>query len=229
MALYVYKSEQRGIMGTNFDRFYARVMKATDITTQQALAAALGVNRSAVTQAKNRDAVPQKWILQLARAYSLAPDWLEFGKGEQHTPPARPYEPETVFVPRVQAVLSAGGGSLDVSGGVIESLPFRYDWLARRGRPAHMVLMNVTGDSMEPGIRHGDTLLIDQSHVTARVGDVYAFGYEDTILVKRFAKEADAILLTSDNDAYTPVRIRGDEADLLHVIGKIVWLCRAFQ
>ncbi|WCB45300.1 LexA family transcriptional regulator [Nitratidesulfovibrio vulgaris] len=216
-------------MGTNFDRFYARVMQATDIATQQALAAALGVNRSAVTQAKNRDAIPQKWILQLARAYHLAPDWLEFGKGRQHQPPTSLHDPETVLVPRVKAVLSAGGGSLDVSGGVVENLPFRYDWLARRGHPAHMVLMNVTGDSMEPGIRHGDTLLIDQSHVTAQTGGVYALGYEDSILVKRFGRDADAILLLSDNTAYAPIRIRGDEADLLHVIGKIVWLCRAVQ
>lgn len=216
-------------MGITFQRFFNRVMQATDITTQQALAIALGVNRSAVTQAKNRDAVPQKWILQLARAYGLSPDWLEFGKGPNKPLEVDPEAPPTTFVPRVRAVLSAGGGSLDVDNATIETLPFRNDWLAARGRPAHMVLMDVNGDSMTPDIRHGDTLLIDQSSHEARLGGVYAFGYEDAILVKRLARERDDILLVSDNAQYPPIRIRGDEADLLRIIGKVVWLCRAVR
>ncbi|MBG3875510.1 bacteriophage CI repressor, partial [Desulfovibrio oxamicus] len=74
-------------------------MQGTDITTQQALARVLGVNRSAITQAKNRDAIPQKWILRLSRVYALSPDWLEYGRG---TP--RP-------APLVQAFAAAAHGA----------------------------------------------------------------------------------------------------------------------
>lgn len=64
-----------------FASFLERLQGQTDISSQIDLARALGVNRSAVTQAKVRDAVPQKWILALSRRYSLSPDWLEFGSG----------------------------------------------------------------------------------------------------------------------------------------------------
>ena len=65
-----------------FNDFFERVRTYTDIITQTDLARALGVHRSAITQAKNRDAVPPKWVLQLARRCSLSPDWLEFGTGD---------------------------------------------------------------------------------------------------------------------------------------------------
>ena len=70
-----------------FTEFFKRLAAATDIKTQMGLAQALGLNRSAVTQAKLRDAVPQKWILALARRYSLSPDWLEFGAGQASPKP----------------------------------------------------------------------------------------------------------------------------------------------
>lgn len=73
--------ETESAMTISFDVFYKRVLQATDITTQIGLAEALGVNRSAITQAKTRDAVPVKWVLALSRRYSLSPDWLEFGSG----------------------------------------------------------------------------------------------------------------------------------------------------
>lgn len=77
-----------------FSTFFGRLLKTTDIATQTGLAEALGLNRSAITQAKRRDAVPQKWILTLARRYSLSPDWLEYGSGEAR-PEARQKTAET--------------------------------------------------------------------------------------------------------------------------------------
>lgn len=81
-------------MGIPFADFFHRLQKETGIATQMDLAHALGVNRSAITQAKTRDAVPQKWILALARRYSLSPDWLEFGRGvprgKDTLPPSSP-------------------------------------------------------------------------------------------------------------------------------------------
>lgn len=68
-------------MTLSFADFVRRLREQTDLATQMDIAAALGVNRSAITQAKKRDAVPQKWVLALSRSHGLSPDWLEFGKG----------------------------------------------------------------------------------------------------------------------------------------------------
>lgn len=68
-------------MNIPYRSFFTRLCDATGIRTQAELAEALGIHRSAITQAKTRDAVPQKWILALARRYTLSPDWLEYGNG----------------------------------------------------------------------------------------------------------------------------------------------------
>lgn len=244
-----------------FDTFFARVMQGTDITTQQALARILGVNRSAITQAKNRDAIPQKWILRLSRVYGISPDWLEYGRGAARpallaaanapinagrpasvlpadsgratslrpTMPASPLAdlpPAVHMVPKVRARLSAGGGSFEVQAMPVGGQPFAHAWLSRKGTPSAMVLMDVVGDSMEPEIRDGDTVLVDRSTGELRFGQVYAVGLEDAVLVKRVMRTPDGLALVSDNPAYSPIRVRGDELEQFRVIGRVVWLCR---
>ncbi|WP_035064484.1 LexA family transcriptional regulator [Nitratidesulfovibrio termitidis] len=248
-----------------FDTFFARVMQGTDITTQQALARVLGVNRSAITQAKNRDAIPQKWILRLSRVYGLSPDWLEYGRGTPRPAPLaqtfaaaahgtvhpaplaaagavrgrtaalRPAMPASPLadlppavhmVPKVRARLSAGGGSFEVQAMPVGGQPFAHAWLARKGTPSAMVLMDVVGDSMEPEIRDGDTVLVDRATEDLRFGQIYAVGLEDAVLVKRIMRTPDGLALVSDNPAYSPIRVRGDELEQFRVIGRVVWLCR---
>jgi plasmid maintenance system antidote protein VapI len=118
-----------------FDTFFQRVSRNTDIATQMDLARALGVNRSAITQAKNRNAVPQKWVLALSRMYGLSPDWLEFGTGtpkELSSASARVLslpetQMETIMMPKVKAILCAGSGSFELE-------PFRFPSILCRAR-----------------------------------------------------------------------------------------------
>ncbi|WP_027187163.1 LexA family transcriptional regulator [Desulfovibrio cuneatus] len=231
-----------------FSLFYERLTKATPIDTQAGLATALGVHRSAITQAKNRDAVPHKWILALARRYQLSPDWLEFGKGTPspaapvqsapgvpnsqktqqavaHRPTRQPSQ-EMVHVPLISATLCAGAGSFEVEGAVLAKHPFPYSFLSPMGTPSAMVFMHVMGDSMEPFILDGDMVLVDQAqHQPARQG-VYAVGFEDAIYVKRLECAQNAVRLLSDNPEYAPIEIMGDELHSFRILGKVVWLCR---
>ncbi len=214
-----------------FDAFFSRLSKETDIRTQMGLAEALGINRSAVTQAKVRDAVPPKWILALARRCSLSPDWLEFGRGASRpAAESREIEPERaenlVYVPKVEVRLCAGGGSFEHGAFPVSRHPFPREWLARKGRPAEMVFMDVVGDSMEPGILDGDMVLVDQSAVRFEPRAIMAVGHDDAVFIKRVHVGAGGIRLLSDNSAYAPVDLAGDELDTFRVIGKVVWLCR---
>ena len=52
------------------------------------------------------------------------------------------------LVPKVQARLAAGTGSLETGGGVIGYYAFKTDFLKRKGHPKKMVLMDIIGDSM---------------------------------------------------------------------------------
>ena len=55
----------------DFDDFLKRVFEAAGIDSQTDLARILKVNRSAVTQARKKGAIPDRWLLQLYRSYGL--------------------------------------------------------------------------------------------------------------------------------------------------------------
>ncbi len=221
-------------MASEFENFYQRVCHALGIHSQQELARMLGVNRSAITQAKQRNAVPDKWILKLTREYGLDPAWLEQGdavsaRSPRFSAPQTQHQAAFFEVPKVGARLCAGGGSFDVDSHVIDTQVFQRPWLDRKGRPDEMVLMDVFGDSMEPEIKQGDTVLIDQSQQNILAGAIYAVGVEDTVMVKRLEKRPNALVLLSDNRAYSPIVLQGDELETVRVIGKIVWICREYR
>ncbi|MGE4296565.1 MAG: S24 family peptidase [Desulfovibrionaceae bacterium] len=278
----------------DFDLFFERVAKETGIASQQDLAAMLGVNRSAITQAKNRNAVPPKWLHKLACDYGLDPVWLETGTARRAAPPQplpgavmglvpRPVRPRGAtagsggagagavgaarsavrpgyghggplgdssgrsdahgrgaagegfdalgfsHVPKVRARLCAGGGSFEVNGEIEGYYAFHSDWLRRKGHPESMVLMDVFGNSMEPEIREGDTVLIDEQRQEILAGGIYAVGVEDTVMVKRIEKRPGALALLSDNPDYSPILLKGEELATVRVIGKIVWVCREYR
>ncbi len=229
-----------------FDGFFSRLRAETPVVSQMDLARALDVNRSAVTQAKNRDAVPSKWVLALARRYQLSPDWLEFGSGsprmsvestrslvrraQEALPDKGALPPEATgavhLVPKVRARLCAGGGSMELEAVPVSEHPFPLSWLSRMGTPSAMVFMDVIGDSMEPGIQDGDMVLVDQANTALAPKAVMAVGYEEAIYIKRLEQRPHKLVMLSDNPEYAPVEIRGDELNSFRVIGRVVWLCR---
>lgn len=231
-----------------FSIFFSRITSATGVSTQMELAEALGVNRSAITQAKVRDAVPQKWILALSRKYTLSPDWLEFGSGAPRggktqasvtapgpapamvRPATAPAQAKITggitSVPKVRARLCAGGGSFDVATVPLAEYPLPTVWLAKMGNPRAMVFMDVIGNSMEPGILDGDMVLVDQSGTTLTGHGVFAVGVEDALYLKRVEKRNNGFRLLSDNPEYTPMDVYGDELESFRVLGRVVWLCR---
>jgi len=132
-----------------------------------------------------------------------------------------------IMVPKVTARLSAGRGSFEADAEIKGHYAFREDWLHLKGRPDDMVLMEVSGDSMEPELRNGDTVLINQGQVDVLAGKVYAVGIEDTVVVKQVERRPGALILRSSNPAYEPMEIdmRGDLADTVRIIGRVIWWC----
>lgn len=132
-----------------------------------------------------------------------------------------------IMVPKVTARLSAGRGSFEADAEIKGHYAFREVWLHSKGRPDDMVLMEVSGDSMEPELRNGDTVLINQGQVDVLAGKVYAVGIEDTVVVKQVERRPGALVLRSSNPAYAPMEIdmRGDLADTVRIIGRVIWWC----
>ncbi len=213
----------------DFDDFLKRVFEAAGIDSQTDLARILKVNRSAVTQARKKGAIPDRWLLQLYRSYGLSPEWLETGKGRVFM--GRRQEERSGFakIPKVSARLCAGNGSFEVGGDVQGYYSFRKAWLTKRGVPDQMVLLDIFGNSMEPEMRDGDTVLVDQSQKNILAGAIFALGIEDTIMVKRVEKHPQKLVLRSDNRDYAPIYLEGNDANQVRILGKVIWVCREIR
>jgi len=216
-------------MPSSFDSFLQRAFDATGAESQNELASVLSINRSAITQARNKNAVPAKWLLKLYRRYGLNPDWLETGDGRTFLKQADSTESEFKNIPKVKARLCAGGGSFEVGSEVEGYYAFRKEWLSLKGHSDRMVLMDIFGNSMSPELRDGDTVLVDESQKDILSGAMYAVGVEDTIMVKRVEKHPNRLVLLSDNRDYSSIYLQPDEIDSVRIIGKVIWVCREFR
>ncbi|WP_444451997.1 S24 family peptidase [Rhodobacter capsulatus] len=128
-------------------------------------------------------------------------------------------------IPRLDARMSAGPGAENGDVQVIEKLAFRRDWLDRMGvDPTQAVLVQVSGDSMTPGLHDGDLALIDRRRNKVRNGNVYALTDTDgSTRVKRIDLLPNGLILRSDAPSY-PAEFRPcDDANRLQIIGQVVW------
>lgn len=212
-----------------FDSFLKRVFQATGISSQTELASVLKINRSAITQARKKNSIPDKWILQLYKTYGLNPDWVEMGSGQTFIKKSASSDSIFKHIPKVKARLSAGGGSFEVGSEIQGYYAFRKDWLTTKGNRNKMVLMDIFGNSMEPEMKDGDTILIDESQKDILAGAIYAVGIDDTIMVKRVEKHPNKLVLISDNKDYSPIYLQGNEINSVRIIGKVIWISRELR
>jgi len=211
-----------------FEKFLRRIFRETGLQSQTELAEALGINRSAITQARKKDSIPARWVLQLHRVYGFSPEWVEFGTGPVFAGASAEADTFTK-VPKVKARLSAGGGSFEIGSEIQGYYSFRQEWMHTKGAPEHMVLMDIFGNSMEPELKDGDTVLIDTSQKDILAGAIYAVGVDDTIMVKRIEKHPNKLVLLSDNKDYAPIYLAGVDSSSVRVIGKVLWVGREFR
>lgn len=221
-------------MKTNIDasEILDALLKSLGFVKDVQLAEYIGVSAQAVSQARRKNKVPDGWLIRAAMREGFSLDALLFGGAALHgagvSQQEDGFELEFCTVPLVAARLSAGGGSLETDGHVLQHMAFRRDWIARKGNPAHMVLMRVHGDSMEPCIQQGDLVLVDQDKKSIIPHTLYAVGVDDGIYIKEVETvPGRKLVLRSYNPRYSPLEVdmRGDLADSIRVIGKVLWWC----
>ncbi|MFH1152307.1 MAG: S24 family peptidase [Pseudomonadota bacterium] len=215
-------------MKNSVDTLIERLLDVTGINSQIELAKVLDINRSGITHARKKNQIPDKWVMKLYRTFGLSPQWIETGLGNAYVD-TNANGNGVSNVPKVKARLCAGSGSFEVGQEILESLQFQSAWLSKKGSARHMVAMEVFGNSMEPELREGDTVLIDQSQTDIIAGAIFALGIEDTILVKRIEKHPNKLVLCSDNHDYAPIYLNREEIDNVRIIGKVIWSCREYR
>ena len=122
---------------------------------------------------------------------------------------------------------AAGVGTHVLSEEVTGRLWFRRDWLQRHGiDPARCSVIGVSGDSMEPTLPNGCSVLVDYNRQRRRQGHIFVLRTEDGLVVKRLGKDdAGGWVLLSDNPGWETVPMhRGDE-----IIGEVRWMGWTFE
>ncbi len=135
-------------------------------------------------------------------------------------------EGEFVMVPRLGVRLSAGNGheQVEIEFGKATPQAFRAEWVReKRLRPNKLAAMNATGNSMEPAIFNGDSLLVDTSQTEVLDGKVYALWYDGGERVKRLYRlPGGGLRIKSDNSDFPTVEVTAAQLEHVRILGRVV-------
>jgi len=160
----------------------------------------------------------------ISAAAGVDPQWLAFG-GRKEAALADPAGMDDyAFVPLYDAQCSAGAGSWNESSRVLTRLCFTRYSLRKQGlTPDHLSAIRIDGDSMEPVLNSGDTVLIDHTRTTIEGEGIYVLRFDGHLYAKRLQRNFDGVVIISENKQYQPVTVPRDRLDELEVIGRAVW------
>lgn len=159
----------------------------------------------------------------LAAAGKESLDWLLLGKATQ--PNATDCEEEYAYIPLYDARCSAGQGAWNEHCCVLAKLAFTRYSLRKKGlEPANLSAVRVSGDSMEPLLSDGDTIMLDHSRNALEGEGVYVILLDDHLYAKRLQRQFDgSVSIISQNKEYQAMTVPKDRLDELQIIGRAVW------
>ena len=164
--------------------------------------------------------------------YSL--HWLITGKGDKQaspsslseaTPTAQPPGDDFVAIHFGSFKLEAGisGFSVEYQDESMKPIFFRDDWLRINNfTAAKLIACRINGDSMEPRLYSGDSVVINTEKNTPVDGKVFAVNYEGEMVIKRLYRDGGNWYLRSDNPDKTRYPDKLCSGDICIMIGMVV-------
>lgn len=126
---------------------------------------------------------------------------------------------------KVKLRLSAGISGFSIENEIEDDQPitFKKSWFDKRGFiPEKLLALKVKGESMEPTLYDGDTVVINTMDTTPIDGDVFAINYEGEPVVKRLVRDLGQWWVTSDNPDQRRFSKKVCQDNSCIIIGKIV-------
>ena len=194
-----------------------------------------GVNRSFVYDIlRGRSSRPGlDRLMEVARVLKVEVDWLIHGIGNIEGPPPFLENPDETFVPIAHAGVrpSMGGGSVAIEGydEPARAYHFRKSWIKQglKASPAQLRIMKVEGDSMEPTLFDGDTVLVDMDRKIPNPPGIFVLDDGIGLVAKRLQhvpnSDPPAVRVISDNKVYPEYERTVEE---VAIIGRIRWFAR---
>jgi phage repressor protein C with HTH and peptisase S24 domain len=219
-----------------------RIKKAREVLgmTQVTLAQAVGVSQQAVMELESGRAKGTKHTAKFARALGQDPLWLETGEGRmreaakarrqvrnefaESVPELANYERLPVF----DLKTAAGRDPLGDGAQAVSYAMFRSSWLRNlTATPfSQLAVVQMSGDSMEPTLNHGDQALADTTQTNLRREGLYVLRLEDILMIRRVTMHPATrrVTISSDNARYKPYEDL--DPDGLNALGRLIWIGR---
>lgn len=178
-------------------------------------------------------------LLRAAKALNVSEEWLATGKGSPTPNPepdtasfqakrveiADPENPELIQIQKVKLKLSAGIMGFSVEPDRRESgtatVPRR--WVEKNDYiPERLLAIEVKGESMEPALYAGDTVIVNTADTRPVDGAVYAVNYEGEAVIKRMVRDHGMWWLSSDHFDQRKYARKRCEGDMCIIVGRVV-------
>ncbi|WP_239690657.1 MULTISPECIES: helix-turn-helix transcriptional regulator [Pseudomonas] len=165
----------------------------------------------------------------LASAVGVSLDWIASGRGEMY--PSEGAQAQAVdesiyaYVPLYDARISQGHGAWSDGARILTMLAFTKYSLTKKGLVAsQLAAVRVDGDSNEPALKDGDTVMVDLSRNVIQGEAFYVIRLDDLLYAKRLQRQLDGgVLVISANTAYQTISVPADRLERLQVVGRVVW------
>ena len=193
-----------------------------------ALAKAAGISQGGLQRYLKGGEPTRRVLISLAECSGVTLAWLmtgEGGKFAQQPAPRAVEDDKYVYVPLYDARCSAGSGSWNEGAKIWTQLAFTRYSLQRKGlNPDNLSAIQVSGDSMEPLLDDGDTVLIDHQRNSLEGEGIYVIHLDDHLYAKRLQRQFDGSLsIISQNKDYQTMTVPKERLNELQIIGRVVW------
>lgn len=221
-------------------------IRKTSKLSQAVFAESIGIKQPTLSEIEKGAYPPSESAMRLiVSQYRVRRQWLETGEGEmfpeggaaageKRRMELQPLTYENreealargyIQVPRYEIAASAGGGALVHSEQIVDVMSFKSDWIkvSLGLSPKNVAVISVIGDSMEPYLSEGDLVMVDLGVTHIENNAVYVLQFGDSLLVKRVQVKLDGeVIVKSDNSLYEPETFRGEAAERLRVVGRMI-------
>lgn len=207
-------------MDIDIETVLTRLHTFFGITKDSELSELMGEGRSTISAWRTRGTIPYQQIAELSRKYDLNVYWALYGEEPMHKSELS-LDRDYTSVAKYDLKVSAGTGYEILNSQVVDYFKYKTSWLKSKGIQADKALLvEVSGDSMEPKLQDGDLVLIDMSKREIINGKAYVVRVDNQLVVKYVhLLPGDKCQLISENSIYPPINI--DSFDQIEVLGRV--------
>lgn len=215
--------ESTSSLAAGFGQRIAQVAKKAG--GKRALADSTGISPSQLYRYIAEQSLPTiNPLAAIAKEGGVTLDWLITGAGAAGTG-EQDAANHHVCIPQVRQSFFAHDRAPQESD-TLANILIDQRWIARKGRPGDMVVVEMSGHNMYPSLVNGDLVMIDRSKLEPLPGKIFAFWLSAGMIIRRLDIRPDRYVLASDDARHEPLDIDPDKWGEIRILGQIVWVFR---